>query len=150
MMNKKGFTLIELLTVIAVIAIIGLIAVPNMIGISDDIKKEDMLSDAKKLISLAKLKVNTDYNIREFNSTYCTSSSCDLPISLIDINNDLGKDPDDDTKDYEIENSYVRYYQEGSMIKYCIHLESSRRVIGKDNECKDESELFSKSSVEAK
>ena len=62
-MSKKGFTLIELLAVIVIIGLISLIAVPNMLGISEDVRKEQMLDDAKKLISSAqyKMRVNSAY-----------------------------------------------------------------------------------------
>jgi len=149
-MNRKGFTLIELLAVIAIIGIIGLIAVPNMIGISDDIKKDNMLDDAKKLISLAKVKVSTDYEIKTFiKSGTCTGGTqCTLMFSALNTNDDVSKDPDNG--DYVAANSYVRYYKSGTVIKYCIHLESSKRIIGKGNTCIDEANLFSKTSVQDK
>ena len=53
MINKKGFTLIELLAVIAIIALISMIAIPNLVGLSDGVKRDNMLADAKKLISMA-------------------------------------------------------------------------------------------------
>ena len=126
MMNKKGFTLIELLTVIAIIAIISLIAVPNMIGISDDVKKEQMLSDAKKLVSLAKMKVNTDYDIRNFISSQCSSNQCSFAINELDKSKEILTDPDG--KEYN-NSSYVKYYKEGTTIKYCVYLLSEKRFL---------------------
>ena len=126
MMNKKGFTLIELLTVIAIIAIVSLIAVPNMIGISDDVRKEQMLNDAKKLVSLAKMKVNTDYEIRNFISDRCTTTQCDFTIDFLDSSKDIDEDPDGGTYNAS---SYVRYYKSGSANKYCVYLKSSKRFL---------------------
>ena len=93
-MNKKGFTLIELLTVIAMIALILLVAVPNMVGVSDNIKREQMLNDAKKLVSIAKMKVNVDYELRNFISSRCSGTNCELPISFLNESGDIGDDPD--------------------------------------------------------
>ena len=66
-MNKKGFTLTELLAVIVIIGIISLIAIPNVVNISDNVKNDNMLADAKKFISLAKAEVLSDYSIREMD-----------------------------------------------------------------------------------
>ena len=63
MRNKSGFTLIELLAVIAIIALISMIAIPNIVGLSDGVRRDNMLDDAKKLISMAKYQVNKDYGI---------------------------------------------------------------------------------------
>ena len=126
MMNKKGFTLIELLAVIAIIAIVSLIAVPNMIGISDDVRKEQMLNDAKKLISLARMKVNTDYDIRNFISDKCSATQCDFTISFLDNSKDINEDPDGGTYGAS---SYVRYYKSGSTNTFCVYLVGSKRFL---------------------
>ena len=61
MRNKNGFTLIELLAVIAIIGLISLIAIPNIVGLSDGVRRDNMLDDAKRLISMAKYKVNVEF-----------------------------------------------------------------------------------------
>ena len=146
MMNKKGFTLIELLTVIALLAIIALIAVPNMLGISEDVKKEQMLNDAKKLISLAKMKINMDYDAR--NSSTPTTYS----FSVLNANGDILNDPDEGKYDTS---SYVKYTK-GSINQYCVYLISSKRFLSTgtgDNPaatCVNETELSSKNIVKVK
>ena len=149
-MNKKGFTLIELLTVIAMIALILLIAVPNMVGVSDNVKREQMLNDAKKLISIAKMKVNIDYELRNFISDKCTSTACTMPLSFLNETGDIGNDPDGGNYSTS---SYVKYYKSGNNIKYCIYLVSSKRFLSNQTTsnpsatCVDESDLNSNNKV---
>lgn len=52
-MNKRGFTLIELLASIIILSIIMLIAVPSTLNILDRSRKQQYLSDAKKMLTLA-------------------------------------------------------------------------------------------------
>ena len=149
-MNKKGFTLVELLAVIAIIGIIGLIAVPNMLGISDNVKKDQILDDAKKAISLAKMKVNTDYEIRTFkNDSICTSNTCTLYLKDIDEKKEIVNDPDGGL--YNRDTSYVRYANvtvDGNVVTtYCIYLQGSKRKVEKSSSCVQETELFSKNNV---
>ena len=63
--NSKGFTLVELLAVLAIIAIIGMIAIPNVISVVDNNKKDLMLQDAQKMVSLAKAEVIKDRVFRD-------------------------------------------------------------------------------------
>lgn len=145
-MNKKGFTLIELLTVIALLAIIALIAVPNMLGISEDVKKEQMLNDAKKLISLAKMKINMDYNAR--NSDTPTTYT----FNTLNINGDITGDPDGGVYDTS---SYVKYTKSGTD-HYCVYLISSKRFLSTETgsspnaTCVSEAQLSLKSNVKVK
>ena len=145
-MNKKGFTLIEILAVIAIIALISLIAIPNIVSLSDNVRKDNMLDDAKKLISMAKYAVNTDYEIRNFTkSGVCVSNICTLGFTMLDKNDDLKEDPDGGS--YEASNSYVKYYKDGSTVTYCVVLVGSKRYIGTTSDCKKENELYSRSNV---
>lgn len=137
-MNKKGFTLVELLAVISIIAILSLIAIPNMVGISDDVRKETMLDDAKKMISLAKMKVSIDYEIRN-------SSQATLYLKDIDTNGDVKVDPDGGT--YNRDNSFVKYSKSGGLATYCVFLDGSKRRIGTSSSCIRETDLYSKSNV---
>ena len=137
MNNKKGFTLIELLAVIAIIALISLVAIPNIIGLSTGIRKDNMLDDAKKIISLAKYQVNKNYSIR-------SAPPHTFTLAELNINGDIKTDPDGGS--YDATNSKVTYSIQNDTAKYCIVLIGSERSIGKDG-CKYEEELYSRSNV---
>lgn len=159
MNNKNGFTLIELLAVIAVIAMISLIAIPNIVGLQDGIRKDQMLDDAKKLISMAKYKVNTDYDVRNFSKNSggitCNSSqkSCEMSFQALNTSGDIKQDPDSTDGDNYI-SGYVRYSNSG-VVKYCVYLEGSRRKVCNkkncsSNDCVEEDNLYSRSNVNDK
>ena len=67
--NKKGFTLVELLAVMAIIAVIGMIAIPNVISLMDNNKKDQMINDAQRLISLHKNYVLANREFRNGSET---------------------------------------------------------------------------------
>jgi len=139
-MNNRGFTLIELLAVVAIIAMVGLIAVPNMIGISDNVKKDNMIDDAKKLISIAKMKINMDYEARDSNSKK-------YYFNELNENKEISTDPDGGSY---FETSYVEYQKNGGTVNYCIYLEGQERRIGTYDECVLETNLFSRNNVVSK
>ncbi len=151
-MNRKGFTLIELLAVIVVIGLIMLIAVPNIVGLSTGVRKDMMLDDAKKLISLAKNKVRTDADIRAFTkASICNgTSSCTLSFEMLNVNGDIEKDPDGGSY---MTGSQVIYRTVsgtvGGTVDYCVTLIGSKRTIGVPT-CVKESELYSRSKVQDK
>lgn len=148
-MNKKGFTLTELLAVIAIIGIISLIAIPNIVNISENVKKDNMLNDAKRFISLAKAEVNASYDIRNFISNetdsdgnkICDSVNLKCTFYIMDLNKSgdfkteefdgKRKIVDPDGLGYDNVSSYVKYYKIGDEVKYCIHLRSEKRFLGK-------------------
>ncbi len=138
MKNKKGFTLIELLAVIAIIALISMIAIPNIVNLSEGIRKDNMLDDAKKLISMAKYQVNKDYGIR-------VSASHTFYFNDLNVNGDIKGDPDGG--DYDSANSYVKYTNNGTTVTYCVVLKGSKRHIGTNTDCKKEDELYSRRNV---
>ena len=138
MNNKSGFTLVELLAVITIIALISLIAIPNIVGLTDGIRKDNMLDDAKRLISIAKYQVNKDYGIR-------VSREHIFYFNQLNVNGDITNDPDGGN--YEESVSYVKYTNDGSNIKYCIVLRGSKRHIGSSTECIDEKKLYSRKNV---
>ena len=140
-MNKKGFTLIELLAVIVIIGIIGLVAVPNMLGISVNTKKEQMLDDARKLISVAKMKINTDYDARN------SSTPTRYYFNDLNVKGDIKSDPDGGMY---TNNSYVEYRKGETTASYCVYLEGTKRVIGTSASCVMEANLYSKSNVVSK
>ena len=138
----------ELLVVIAILGIMSIIAIPNMIGISDDVKKENMIDDAKKMISLAKYQVNIDYSLRKPSSTTITKK---YTLSELDIDGSLKTDPDGGV--YDKDASYVKYTKTtAGVITYCVFLKGSVRHIGTGtagdaNECITEDRLYSKQNV---
>ena len=137
MKNKKGFTLIELIAVIAIIALISLIAIPNIVGLSTGVKKDNMLDDAKKLISLAKLRVSQNSELRKTSQTFS--------FNVLNEKGDIEKDPDGG--DYVAADSYVKYnvVRDGSNVikaTYCVVLKGSKRMIGSSTNCIDETELY--------
>lgn len=159
MKNKKGFTLIELLAVIAIIALISLIAIPNIIGLSTGIRKDQMLDDAKKLISMAKYKVSKSYEIRNLTKSGdgCTVGvSCVFKFSDLNTGGDIKGDPDGG--EYKGNTSTVTYSLSGGVAKYCVYLEGSKRKICKKadsctgdscacNLCVNEDNLYSRNNV---
>ena len=138
MKNKKGFTLIELLATLAIIALISAVAIPNIVNLSNGIRKDNMLDDAKKLISLAKYKVNKDYEIR--NNPPHT-----FTFNELNVNDDIGKDPDGG--DYDQVTSKVVYSIENNVAQYCVVLIGKYRAIGSESECIKEDNLYSRSNV---
>ena len=138
MRNKKGFTLIELLATLAIIALISLIAVPNIVGLSNGVRKDNMLDDAKKLISLAKYQVNKNYEIR-------SNPPHTFTFVELNVNGDIGKDPDGG--DYDQTASKVIYSVENNVSQYCVILISRYRAIGWDGNCIKEENLYSRSNV---
>ena len=139
MNNKKGFTLIELLAVIAIIALISLVAIPNIVGLSNGIRKDSMVDDAKKMLSLEKYQVNKNYAIR--NSTSHT-----FTLAELNVNGDIKKDPDGG--DYHQTYSRVVYTNSGGSVDYCVALIGSKRHIGTKTECVSEGNLYSRSNVD--
>ena len=140
-MNNKGFTLVELLAVLAIIAIIGMIAIPNVISVVDNNKKDLMLQDAQKLVSLAKAVVIKD---REFRDGTATETPR-LTLNTLDDKKTIVTDPDGGA--YERNNSYVIYRKS---VGYCVYLEGSKRIIraGQNNNgCVEEEKLTSRSYV---
>ena len=55
--------MVELLATIAIMALLMIVAVPNIISILDKNKKTTYIDDARKLVALAKYKLNSDTNI---------------------------------------------------------------------------------------
>ena len=58
--NKKGFTLVELLAVIALLALLMGIAVPNIISTINNSKRNDFLSDTKRMVAKAEYLISSN------------------------------------------------------------------------------------------
>lgn len=124
-MNKKGFTLVEVLAVITILAIISLTAVPNVLKIYENNQKEELLTDAKNLLSIAKEKVNEKNYLAESN--HYKFYIKDLYKDNVLIN------------DYNVL-SYIEYSIMNDKVNYCIFLVGNKYSIGKDA-CVNEYEL---------
>ena len=136
-MNKKGFTLVELLAVLAIIALIGMIAVPNVISLMDNNKKDQMINDAQRLISLAKVVVPDNRDFRISNQ-----QTLKLYMKALDPNKSISPDPDG--YDYNRDASFVEYNKNGS---YCVYLRGEKRVVQTDAGGCVKEENLSRSSV---
>lgn len=62
-MNKKGFTLIELIATITILSILMMIAIPNVISITNKNKNQTYINDARKMVTLAKYRFESDATI---------------------------------------------------------------------------------------
>ena len=138
MKKKKGFTLIELLGVLAIIGVISFVAIPNIINITDGSKKDAMIDDAKKFISLAKVAVSNDANIRSSYPYF-------LYLRDIDTKGDIKISPDGDEYDEE---SYVIYNVENNTASYCVYLKAIKRYVGYEGQCIQENVLYSRNNVQ--
>ena len=115
-MSKKGFTLIELLAVIVILGIIMMIAIPNVISTVEKQEKNSYISDANKLITMAKyaLRTNTDIPYPDPDQVVI------LYFSYID-NGDIETDPEGRT--YDSEQSYVALkHTDDNYIEYWVQL----------------------------
>ncbi len=132
-MNKEGFTFAELLAVLAIIAIIGVIAVPNVISLMDNNRKDQMLNDAERLISLAKNAIAAD---REFRAN-TSKTSIQYSMEALDTKSSINPDPDGGN--YDRAHSYVSYTKSAG---YCVYLVGNKRTIKtEENKCVREENL---------
>ena len=113
-MNKKGFTLVELLGVIVILSIVMLIAIPNISSTLERSKRDQYLTDAKKMITL------TEYELRKGDVDKPTENQI-LKITLSYLaTNDLEKDPDGVL--YDGTNSYVIVFRKNGYLTYYVNL----------------------------
>lgn len=116
MKKRNGFTLIELLAVIVILGIIMMIAIPNVISTVEKQEKNSYISDANKLITMAKyaLRTNTDIPYPDPDQVVI------LYFSYID-NGDVETDPEGRT--YDLEQSYVALkHTDDNYIEYWVQL----------------------------
>lgn len=122
-LNSSGFTLVELLATISILAILALIAVPNVVGVTQRNKQKTYVEDAKKLISLAEYKVNS-------NSKYKPSGNEGICLTMDDLgstNFATGAGEAPNGGKYDTSRSYVRVTKaqnedESWSIKYAVQL----------------------------
>ena len=101
-----------------------------------------MLDDAKKLISLAKSKINSNIELR-------LDPPKTFTMAELNVNGDIALDPDGGN--YDQTNSTVTYRiigngTDGDIVDYCVTLIGSKRTIG-SQACISESNLYSRSNV---
>ena len=118
--NSLGFTLIELIATITILGIIMLIAVPNVISVVTKNKNQTYVNDARKFVTLAKYKFESDANIMRPTSTNCAV----IMLSSVD-RSDLQSGPEDGTYETDsnaTDQSYVVIKYENSTYVYYVQL----------------------------
>ncbi|VWX36347.1 type II secretion system protein [Exiguobacterium oxidotolerans] len=103
MRDERGLTLIELLVVVVILGIIAAIAVVAIGGLIENSRKDAQVSNAKQLVSAAKLKVAADAaGIKKGDTLYFigdTSTGADA--NSLDEYIDSMKDPMNSDKPYK-------------------------------------------------
>lgn len=114
-MNHKGFTLVELLATMAVLAVLMLLAIPNVIGVVQNNKNKTYIEDAKKLVTLAEYKINSDPNVKP-----STGKSVCLYMEYLDLSKELDEPPNGGK--YDRDKSYVYVSNSNGEMKYQVQL----------------------------
>ena len=115
MKNNKGFTLIELIATITILSIIMLIAVPNMISVMNKNKNQTYINDARKMVTLAKYKFESDASINR-----PTAGSC-IIMKLRSLDrSELNKGPENGI--YDLDESFVVINYENQTYKYRVQI----------------------------
>lgn len=120
-MNKKGFTLVELIAVVTIIGIIALIAIPSIMTLSNNSKKEQVISDAKKLISDVKRKSKL-IEYEEYYPDKVEGSCKKICIKESKFNGVIVNDPDGNK--YDEEESCVNVLYQNGKYNYFVKLAS--------------------------
>ena len=120
-MNKKGFTLVELIAVVTIIGIIALIAIPSIMTLSNNSKKEQVISDAKKLISDVKYKSKL-IEYEEFYPDKVEGSCKKICIKEPKFSGIIKTDPDGN--EYDEDESCVNVLYQNGKYNYFIKLAS--------------------------
>lgn len=114
-MNHKGFTLVELLATMAVLAVLMLLAIPNVIGVVQNNKNKTYIEDAKKLVTLAEYKINSNPNIKpSANNSVC------FYMEYLDLSKELDEPPNGG--EYDRTRSYVYVYNNNGELQYKVQL----------------------------
>lgn len=102
MRDERGLTLIELLVVVVILGIIAAIAVVAIGGLIENSRKDAQVSNAKQLVSAAKLKVAADAaGIKNGDTLYFVGDTETENANELDEYIDSLKDPMNSDADYE-------------------------------------------------
>jgi len=139
MRDERGLTLIELLVVVVILGIIAAIAVVAIGGLIENSRKDAQVSNAKQLVSAAKLKVSADAVTVPSGSTGTTLTMTDLDDYVDDL-----KDPMNDDNPYS--EATVKILRNGSnntgnKYVYYVTLKSNETTVKTYFNAKTESEL---------
>ncbi len=115
-MNKKGFTLIELIATITILSIIMAVAIPNVLSVTRKNKNQTYINDARKLVTLAKYRFESDATIVRPNGSTCVI----IKMGSLD-KSELQKTPENGT--YDFDNSYVKITYDSVNLKYVYEVQ---------------------------
>ena len=138
MRDERGLTLIELLVVVVILGIIAAIAVVAIGGLIENSRKDAQVSNAKQLISAAKLyasqnpiasgetvEVGLRKNSADIKDTAAkTGTNATNKMASLDKFVDSLKDPMDDEATYK--NAYVKIVEGSGKYTYTVFLEGKQ------------------------
>lgn len=114
MKNNKGFTLVELLGVIVILSIIMLIAIPNVSSMLERNKRDQYITDAKKMVTIVQ------YDIRKGEVDKPAAGEL-VKVTLKELSTgDL--ETDADGVSYDEDNSYVVIVRKNGYLVYYVNL----------------------------
>lgn len=125
MKNKRGFTLIELLAAMVILGIISAVAIPNVMGILNNSRNNQYISDAKKLISVAEYKFRSSSDVKKPSNNKCIV----MTLNYLD-NSEFEHAPNNNS--YNKDESYVIINNINNKYTYSVTLvDSNNRGIEK-------------------
>lgn len=125
-MKNKGFSLVELLASITILGIIMGIAVPAFSGMLVKNKKQTMINDAKKFISLVEAQAKSDNYTKKYYRLNCEDCSSDVLCGGVILTQDLDSSPyEQPYKDF----SFVLIDTSGKTPVYKVYLTDGHKKI---------------------
>ena len=127
-MNRKGFTLIELIAAITILAIIMAVAIPNVISTTVKNKNQTYVNDARKIVTLAKYKFESDATLNKPTTTRCLV----IKLSALD-KSELQKGPENGTYDTNLSFAVIKYDSSEKTYAYRVQIVE---IYGEDEKTK--------------